>query len=48
MQGFVANEVETEQIIDAGIDWATGQLLWAAMVQVTRLGSHPTLVHSMC
>eukprot|EP00878_Enallax_costatus_P019817 GHUV01020920.1.p1 GENE.GHUV01020920.1~~GHUV01020920.1.p1 ORF type:complete len:519 (+),score=162.58 GHUV01020920.1:114-1559(+) len=33
-QGFVANEVETEQIIDAGIDWATGQPLWAAMVQV--------------
>jgi hypothetical protein len=33
-QGFVANEVETEQIVDAGIDWATGQLLWSAMVQV--------------
>jgi hypothetical protein len=33
-QGFVANEVETEQIVDAGIDWATGQPLWSAMVQV--------------
>ncbi|WIA12380.1 hypothetical protein OEZ85_012427 [Tetradesmus obliquus] len=32
--GFVANEVESEQIVDAGIDWATGQPLWSAMVQV--------------
>jgi hypothetical protein len=36
-QGFVANEVETEQIVDAGIDWATGQPLWSAMVQVSVL-----------
>ncbi|GBF98113.1 phosphoinositide phosphatase [Raphidocelis subcapitata] len=33
-QGFVANEVETEQIVDAGIDWATGQPLWSSVVQV--------------
>ena len=32
--GFVANEVECEQIVDAGVDWATGQPLWSAMVQV--------------
>ncbi|KIZ00821.1 hypothetical protein MNEG_7144 [Monoraphidium neglectum] len=33
-QGFVANEVETEQIVDAGVDWATGQLLWSSVVQL--------------
>lgn len=32
--GFVANDVESEQIVDAGIDWATGQPLWSAMAQV--------------
>jgi hypothetical protein len=36
-QGFVANGVETVQIVDAGIDWATGQPLWLAMVQVGAL-----------
>jgi hypothetical protein len=35
-QGFVANEVETEQIVDAGIDWSTGHPLWSSMVQVRR------------
>jgi len=33
-QGFVANEVETEQIVDAGIDWSTGQPVWSSVVQV--------------
>jgi hypothetical protein len=33
-QGIVVNEVETEQIVDAGFDWATEQPLWSAMVQV--------------
>lgn len=33
-KGYVANEVETEQIVDAGLDWATGQPLWSSMVQV--------------
>ena len=33
-QGFVANEVETEQIVDAGVDWGTGLPLCTSMVQV--------------
>lgn len=27
-------QVETEQIVDAGVDWATGQPLWSSVVQV--------------
>jgi hypothetical protein len=27
-------KVETEQIVDAGVDWATGQPLWSSVVQV--------------
>lgn len=30
----MANEVETEQVVDGGIDWVTGQPLWSAVVQV--------------
>jgi hypothetical protein len=30
----VANEVETEQVVDAGMDYRTGQPLWSSMVQV--------------
>lgn len=37
--GAAANEVETEQILDAGPDWATGQRLWAAATQLR--GSAP-------
>lgn len=33
-QGRVANEVETEQIVDAGIDWRSRQPVWSSVVQV--------------
>lgn len=33
--GYVANEVETEQIIDAGIDFKSGLPLLSSMVQVS-------------
>jgi hypothetical protein len=33
-EGDVANEVETEQVVDAGTDWATGGPLLASVVQL--------------
>lgn len=41
-RGNVANEVETEQIVDAGIDWGTGQPVWSSVVQVTSAGATAT------
>jgi hypothetical protein len=32
--GRVANEVEIEQVVDAGFDWRTGFPLLASLVQV--------------
>ncbi|PRW58397.1 phosphoinositide phosphatase SAC1 [Chlorella sorokiniana] len=33
-RGFVANDVEIEQIVEAGVDWKTGQPLLSSVVQV--------------
>lgn len=33
--GRVANEVEIEQVVDAGYDWRTGFPLLASLVQVS-------------
>lgn len=43
--GYVANEVETEQIIDAGIDFKSGLPLLSSMVQVSV--TPPTLTNSL-
>lgn len=32
--GFVANDVEIEQVLDVGLDWRTGKPLVSSMVQV--------------
>jgi len=37
--GRVANEVEIEQVVDAGFDWRTGFPLLASLVQVSFLCS---------
>ena len=41
--GRVANEVEIEQVVDAGFDWRTGFPLLASLVQV--LSSSPPSEH---
>ena len=38
--GRVANEVEIEQVVDAGFDWRTGFPLLASLVQVRYLKCH--------
>ena len=39
--GRVANEVEIEQVVDAGFDWRTGFPLLGSLVQVRGGPRHP-------
>ena len=38
--GRVANEVEVEQVVDAGFDWRTGFPLVASLVQARPMRTH--------